>query len=414
MVTWFGLAALVSVCAIHLFVDVRLWGTRATPGVALMGGYTLIAGIYAVVSLFYRVKVIGPFVYVLLVAFGLFSILVSVVTCYMVSWRKHMLNLTTTMANAKLRPALIVTILIYIALALPKVLGSGGLWSGESNEGMATGLVGHFHVILSFMVVWYACGTCDRGFIKGLLYVTAVFALTFYPVKGWILIPAFAITFAEVQKEDKKGATLRPLIVMGITGVLLFFGFYLSRQMTAGDVSIDLLAAQFKPVFEHFLIYLIAGFFGLDAVVDGLKLPGGLEVIFAPLINLYSVFSGDAYVNIISGNFNQGFYDMEASGNVYSMLGSLVGYAGFYMGIIIALFFLGGTYLVFGLSLRLRSSALWAASLYLTAIFAFGWFEFYFWHLRPYEILLFALLGLFFEQQGRRSFGVVKSSNEIL
>lgn len=410
--TWLGFVVLLIVCAIHLFVDMRLWGTRATPGVALMGGYTLIVGIYAVVSFFYTVKVVGPGVYVLLFIFGLSSIFVSAMICWAVSWRKHMLNVTTSMANAKLRPALIITIIIYTALALPKALESGGLWSGQSEEALAAGLVGHFHVILSFMVVWYACATRDRGVVKGVLYVTAVFALTLYPVKGWILIPAVAVALAEVQKKHREGATIRPLIVMSIVGVLVFFAFYIVKNIT-GDVSIDFLAVQLGFIFKHFLLYLTAGLFGLDAVVDGLKLSGGLDVIFAPFINVYAAFSNGAYVNIVSDVFNQGFYDMEQSGNVYSMLGSLVGYAGFYAGIIIALFFLALTYLLFGCSLRLRSSALWAASLYLTSIFAFGWFEYYFWHLRPYEILLFALLVFCVSQLSRLVLGCAERSREV-
>jgi hypothetical protein len=329
--------------------------------------------------------------------------LVSGLCANLLSVRRHLLQSLTSTTNNSLNPALIVSIIIYTLMALPKISKSGGLWSGEiMRDNVFSGILGHFHIWLSFVIIWYACTTHEPRFRKGIMYATSIFVLSFYPVKGWILITVFAIIFAEAQKSNKGKISIASLIIGGVTGIFLFFAIYLSRQLTVGFTLNDL-SVQSQWIFSHFISYLTAGLFGLNAVVDGLKLSGGLDVIFSPFINLYLLISGDAYVNVISEITSPGFYDLGQGGNVYSMIGYLIGYAGFIKGIIIALFYLGGVYLLLGLALRMRSSALWAGSLYYTAIFSFGWFDYYFWSIRPYEILVFSFIGVIVESYRKRT-----------
>ena len=118
---------------------------------------------------------------------------------------------------------------------------------------------------------------------------------------------------------------------------------------------------------------------------------------------MYAALVGEDYINIISDNFVGGMgIDYITFGNVYSFLGSVIAYArplvGFAVGFALAPLLVMLGYLLFGWAWRTRSGALRAAVLYWSAVFGFGSFEYYFWHLTPYEIMLF---GLFFSRLQR-------------
>jgi hypothetical protein len=389
------------VFVVHLFLDIRLWGTSATPGVVLIGGYVIAIGIYAATLLFYSGEILSPWVYFLLVIFGILSMLVSGLCSTLFSVRHHMLQSLFSKNNNRQTPVLIISIILYTLVALPRVFKSV-LWSSEILiDNAFSGILGHLHIWLSFVVIWYASTSDERGLRKGIMYITSILLLSLYPVKGWILITAFAIILVEAQKRNKGKISLGSLIIGGATGALLFFAIYLSRQLPVG-FSLNDFIDQVYWIFGHFLLYLTTGIFGLNAVVNGLTFNGGLEVIFAPFLNLYSFLSGEDYFHIVNNMYIEGFWDLGVGGNVYSMLGTLVGYLGYLGGISIALFLLWVNYSLLGLSLRMRSAALYSLSLYYTAIFTFGWFEYYFWHLRPYEVFIFSLLALIFEAQFKR------------
>jgi uncharacterized protein DUF6337 len=391
MVAWVGLFALAVVLAIHMRVDATFWGTRLTPGVLLMGGYVAIAAVYAVSSHFYSYNSISPATYLLLAICGLLSSGVSAVVSAAVAWNRAEVRLPVRSSGAGVRGLLLTADFLYGGYAYRLAAAHGGLWSFESLQYLASGAVGHAGVILSFFTVWYAVGSADRKLVRYGIIAASVLVSSFNPVKGWTVIPLVAVALAEAYRPGSKRLGSRPLILAVLGGTAVFFVIYLSRLLSGGANS-PVFRQAFDAVFEHLLFYLTAGFFGLNAIVGGLRLAGGLSVLFAPLANLVSAMSGGSYVQIISDVYIVGLRDQGHGGNVYSFYGSLTAYTNVGIGLALAFLILALAYIMFAWTWRVRASAARAASLYLFAVLAFGWFEYYLWHLTPYEVFADAAL----------------------
>lgn len=401
MVAFIGFIILLITTTIHIAVDKRLWGIRTTPGVLLISGYTFIAGIFLVSTFFYKPKAIEFQAYLFVSIFGWMSMFISITVCYALSWRKALLNRPQKLSGRGLRNLLLMTIITYITLAVPAALNNGGLLSSESKESLAKGLIGHLHVLLSFLLIYYAVSTQDKWPIKPLIYIISVITLAINPVKGWLLIPVFSVVIAETMKKNKHEQQINnilPFFVLGFTGIIFFFSIYLSRQLES-NFSHEELLQQIEWTTAHFLFYLTGGFVGFNGVLNGVNLNGGPSMLFVPLVNLYAFFHEKDYISPISDIWINGYDDLEWGTNVYSMLGSLVGYAGLLKGTGIGLFWIGMIYISLALSYRLNSLALRAGSVYMSSILGFAWFEYYFWHLGPYEIFCLTLIAFFLEKK---------------
>lgn len=407
MVAIVGFILLSVVSIFYAFVDVRIWGTKLTPGVVLITGYTLIAGIYAISSYFYDFIQIGMGTYLLLILFAFMSIAISVFIAYVTSWNKHIFEKNYVLHNNNfIRNLLLIVTTIYIFLSIPLVMSHGGLLSSESKEVFSHGIMGHLHTFLVFLLLYYAITTHNTIRQKSLMYILVIASLAINPTKGWTLIAILALVLISNTKQQKKSVKILPLILLGIFGIIFFFSIYLSRQL-GDNYSTENLMNQIDWIMKHLIFYLTAGLCGLNAVVKGLNLHGGLEVLFAPFVNVYSVFSGGSYVPIISHVHIYGMVNGVEGSNVYSMIGSLIAHSGLYVGVFIALLLVGFVYFLFAFAWRLHSSSLKVASFYMTSMLGFGWFAYYFFLLTPYEIFLYAVLGYWIERL--RFFYLIKS-----
>jgi hypothetical protein len=400
LVAWLGLMAIATVLVVQMRLDAHIWGSRLTPGVLLTAGYTAVAAVYAVASLAYELHDEVTYeTYALLCLMGALAAGVSFVVCIGMSWRKVEATKSVPHSGPVLRYALIVVAIGFAVAAWQLTRDAGGLWASDSRAPLASGWVGHFHVLLAFLVIWYAIGTTDRSMVRYCLIVLGLFALSLYPVKGWTLIPLVAIALHEAQKNRTR--VVWPLLAAGLVGAMIFFGIYISRA-ELDDISPELFLGVLDQVFNHFLFYLTSGFAGLDKVVNGLELSGGLAVLFAPMANLGALLTDREYVGVISDVYVESLFDHPTGGNVFSMLGSLIGYVGLVPGIYLATGIVAFGYLVLAGAWRLRSAAAQAAVAYLLALFSFGWFEYYLWHVTPYEIAVFATVAWVTEHLLRR------------
>lgn len=394
MVVWGGFFFLMVVIFIQARIDAKLWGTIVTPGVALMGGYGVISGVYALASLFYDVVDINPLTYFFLACMSVATVQVSLITKVFVPTKIVELRYCNTSYNRVLRYSLIFVIFIYSSVAGFISIRNGGFWTTEANVAIGGGLIAHLHVLLGFVAIWYAIASPDRVMIKTLISLCSILSLSIYSVKGWIFIPFLAIVFSSILRDNSKPNYLKlvaRLFLVGIGGIVIFFSIYLARVDRA-EFDVDILIKTLGDIALHFLFYLTAGFIGLNEVINGLSLPGGLEIILAPFVNILNVVLGEKFVNIIGNIVVIGIEGDESGGNVFSYFGTLIGYLGFAGGIVIGLFVVGLCYLFFAISFSFDSFSLKAASLYMISVLSFGWFEYYFWNLNPLEMLFLGLM----------------------
>lgn len=392
MVTWFGSLGLFIVFRLHVTLDRRIWGTSVTPGVLIIGGYAAVAFVQAVASLAYEMGELRIATYVFLCGFGVLSMGLSFLTCSALSWKRREYKSKVFGSRGLLRAFVLVISFAYGMAAYILAKNSGGLWSSESMSSLSGGGIGHLHVVLSILAVWYAVDTNDRALSRYIVLAFSLVALSFYPVKGWTLIPMVAIALAQLRRNTGQNRAFWPIILsVGIVGVLLFFGIYSARADLETVTSADLFVALIEPITVHFLFYLTAGLSGLNAVLGGLQLHGGFEVLFAPIVNVVALMTGDNYVNVISDTYVPSLVEQSTSGNVYSMLGTLIAYSGPIVGICLAALIVSSSYVFTAWCLRSRSSVLSAAALYVNAMLAFSWFEYYLWHLTVYEVVMISL-----------------------
>lgn len=375
--------------------DRKHWGTLITPGVVLCVGYAVIVLIYAVALCFLDMPNINSITYAALGIFVILCIFISLLSKIILRW--HSNEIFREVKDSRVVPLvfLLVAIVVYSPFALTISLSNASFWSADVRDDMGRGFVGHMHIVLAFATVWYASSNQRSSWLRTILIVIAIFMLSLYPVKGWTLIPLTAVIYASVFRGGRPSIIWGALVKLCISGVILFFTIYLVRAENV-DMTFESLVDLVDAIFLHLLHYLLAGFFGLNAVLDGLELRGGLTILFAPIFNIYASITGENFVSHVSNIYVDSMFANETSGsNVYSYLGSLIGYGGLIFGTLFAVFFIFTAYLTLGIAWRFRAAPLRAASLYNTAILTFGWFDYYYWLLTPYEILFFSIFAAF-------------------
>jgi len=357
-----------------------------------LGGYTAIAIVVSLAGLWFEFDDVSLLTYGVILALGLLSMSVSVLAAAFLRWRPTELVLPVQHDGRRARMVLLTLVVTYVPLAAYTAIGQGGLWSSEAAESLSSGVLGHMHVALALATIWYAISNRDGSALRIAILIGAFGGLSLYPVKGWTLVPLAAVVIASFIRSRRGWSTIAYPVSLLALATLLFFGIYLSR-VDWDSSNPELVSASVSLVFEHMIFYLTAGFMGLNAIVHGLRLHGGLDTIFAPFVNFVQMLQGgERPVTVISDVYVQGMTDQGQGGNVYSFVGTLVGYTAPGIGLAFAGLFVAIGYVILGCAWRTGASVLRAAAVYGTAVFAFGWFEYYFWHLTPLEILLLALL----------------------
>ena len=401
MVVWVGFFVLSLTVWYQAHIDVKLWGTVITPGVVLMVGYAAISFVYAMASLVYEMADISVVTYLLLIFSSLTLIFVSLLVRYFFKFKFVMHPGKVNGVNGFIRYVAIVIAILYSIVAGYISISNGGLWSSEAKDALSFGLPAHLHVMLSFAIVAYSVYATDGNKLRKFLLCIFLISLSFYPVKGWILITLVAILFSlkfrysSISVDGSENLAL-PTIALALGGTFIFFFIYLTR-VDLLDFDIIILGGAMSEIFQHFIFYLTASFAGLNAVVNGLRLPGGIEVVFAPFVNIFLYLLGDEYVKVISNIYHESILGYQDGGNVFSYFGTLIGLVGVVAGIFFGILIVGLGYLFFGFAIFTKSKALFATSLYLMAVFSFGWFDYYFMLLTPYEVFAIGLCVSFFE-----------------
>lgn len=398
MVTWFGFIALVSIFIAFAKIEYLIWRNYFTPGVLLLGGYTGIVGLYTLATLFYEMDSLVAEVYIIIMLLLISTLFASLTVTLVVRCKPRDLRSPVLINGGYVRWSLIFCGLLFTAIVWGPAQAGGGFWSSDSKDVLGAGLHGHTHILFSFLSIWYAVSTRDRPFIRYSLLLLCIAVLSLYPVKGWTLIPVLALTFNAIVRGGKSKTGFFYLLLALLLSTAVFFGIYISRS-DLNDASLSQIQSAFEQIFEHFLFYLMSGVSGLNAVANGLRLEGGISALIAPFVNFINLITGEPYINIISSVYVKNLTGFGDGGNVFSFIGSIVAYLGLFLGIIFAFIVMIISYLIYFAALRSNSAAAYAGMYYMLALFSFGWFDYYFWLLTPYEIgvlsFVIAVFGVF-------------------
>ena len=258
-----------------------------------------------------------------------------------------------------------------------------------SEDYQVTGVFAHLAVILSCIFA-YAIYKLDFKHRSSLLIIAgALVGMYAVGTKSWIIAPFLMGYLARLMtgrtKLSIKTTVVPVLIVFGI----FFLSYFLILVIaTESDVTEDFVSF----VFTHFVDYLGGPVlaFSLD-FKKGFVEPDMTEALFAPFINFVHAFTKEKYINVI----NPVFLDLGTLGdnNVRTFFGTIYAYSkNPFVFLFVTLLFSTVINYVYCLSRRSRSVFLLLANCSNMVFLMFGFFDFYWLSLTPYEVTILFIL----------------------
>jgi hypothetical protein len=399
MVNWLLWIVLLIIFYFIVVHDRKRWDSIITPAIAVNGSYLIVLFFYNAIGNSIGAVPLQIGLYLVLILTGLLSLMVSFFcSLFFTKIKQNRTKSHSTINHKYIMIAIWIVSLLFIRISVS--VTNGALWNLDASQNLGHGFSGHLHVFLGFLLIWYATKQKLNNFKSLITIIIGLFSMSTYPIKGWTLIPMIAITLTQVGSFPSLKRAVIGAFVGFIGGIVVFFGIYLARVDWSSS-NYDVVLSVMDEVSIHFADYAFAGMAGLNEVVQGLHLQGGLPILFAPFVNIYNFLAGLPLVSPVSNKWIW-VIPPVSSGNVYSLLGSLIGYAGYLLGMIIFLIILIIGYILKQLTYTMTEPFIGFYYFYIS-ILSMGWFEYYYWHLSPYEFFAWTMLiGFAFNGRSRR------------
>lgn len=263
-----------------------------------------------------------------------------------------------------------------------------------------SGGLGFYARLICMVASVYFFSFVDKKRKRYLLYGTICLIpniLTF--VKGSVFICIVAGILGNTIVHNRR-LNLKTIGMVGIAGVLVFFGVYLV-EICIWEPEKFFQRETYEYIFAKLNFYLISGVQGFnERLVRGSDfLNGNQNPIFAPIVNLIAKTGLINRIDTISNEWtvigditNYGI----AKTNTYSFVGVLVLYLGGLLSIIWELFIAIVEITLFSLMVRHKKIEYFILYVLFASVYILGWFNYYlmltFW---VYLIIMMALLALF-------------------
>ncbi len=266
-----------------------------------------------------------------------------------------------------------------------------------SDQYQSAGLFAHLSVLLSaiFSIAIFKLDKHHKSAV--LIILGSLIGMYAVGTKSWIIAPILIGYYARLLTGKTKinyKTIILPLIVILL---IFFFSYYLIIVIAGGSESSD---AFYTYVFNHFIDYVSSGSLTLSLDYKmGFIEPEMTEALFGPLINVIHMITGDKYVNVI----NPVFIDIGTLGesNVRTIFGTIFAYSKSYL-ILVSMTLLISfiTNLIYSRSRQSDSLFLLLGNCANLVFLTFGFFDFYWLTLTPYEILaIFLLMHIFLKEK---------------
>lgn len=258
-----------------------------------------------------------------------------------------------------------------------------------SEEYEVAGVFAHLSVILACIFA-YAIYKFDREHISSLLIIIgALIGMYAVGTKSWIIAPFLIGYLARLMTGKTKLSFKTTILPVLIIFAIFFLSYFLILVVaTNSDVSGEFMTF----VLTHFVDYLggPALAYSLD-FQKGFIEPEMTEALLGPFVNFIHLFTGEKYINVI----NPVFLDIGSLGenNVRTFFGTIYAYSkspGIYF--VFSFVFSFFIYLLFSISRHSRSIFLLLANCSNMVFLMFGFFDFYWLILTPYEITMLFII----------------------
>lgn len=377
----------------------RRWGNLLTPLTVLVLPYTVATIIAIIVS--YSSSNIPDFYFPSLIIWILGIFLFWIPSHIISKLSIHSKNPFSVKVSRNDDSYVLLTVIAFICIAvsmtkLSSLSSNIDMFGTDefSEEYETTGFFNHLAVVLS-AIFGYSIYKMDfkRHKISLIVVLLALVGMFAVGTKSWIILPFLIGYYARLLTGKTKIAfktTLLPVLV--ILGVF-FLSYYLILILAGGN-EMDSQVMTF--LVNHFTNYLSGSSLSLSLDFQkGFLEPEMTESLFAPLLNIYNVIAGNKYVAFI--NPTQIDIGILGETNVRTFFGTQYAYShSVLVFITISIIWSSFINLVYLKSKLSRSLFFLLANCTNMALLTFGFFDFTWLNLTPYEVfVIFLVMDLF-------------------
>lgn len=255
--------------------------------------------------------------------------------------------------------------------------------SDEFGSAMTAGhFWGHlFVVLLAAEIICFYYLSLKRWY----MIIPILFCILFeviYQVKSWMLTPILAVILMKIHTGAWR-INLKAILLVGVVGVVFFFGSYTLSSLLAHDRFADM--ALLTDIWHHFLYYLSSGVLGFsEDLRRGIYEMQDPCYPILPFINLWQAILGGEImspVNMIE--LNTGFGG--AYSNVRTFVGTLYVFSRGWT--LLYMFAWGVVFYTLHTLTVVRRSLTWLLPYsWMCSIILFAWFDYILELSNPYEV----------------------------
>lgn len=286
--------------------------------------------------------------------------------------------------------------LFFILLALIKIRSVGvnaTVGTDEFSEGYdgAAGAFAHISMFLSMMFAYFFYKIDRKHKLAAIPIVLILFISFAQASKTHILAPLLMGFFTRLL-TGKTRLSLKIIIIISLSAASVFFGIYFISIILSGAT--DSYDVYFNFVTLHFLDYFLGGTlsFSLDYQY-GILEPDMTTGLVSPFLSVWEKVTGITSTAQIDNPLFLNMGDLGET-NVRTFFGTIFAYSKSYVVLIILTFFISTlVYTIYYFAIKKRNIFLIiATSANLTYLIFGSFFDFYWIHLYPYEIVVISYI----------------------
>lgn len=391
----------VEVCVLMYF-ELKTWKTLYTPLMFLVLPYLAILLLTIIVSgKFGFVDFYYPSIMLWIIGLPIFAI-PSFVLGTLTQRAKLPLNSTVKNQNMpKLLSWIAVVLCVLFIYRVYSYTGSSRYYIGSDDFGLefaGQGIWGHLRIITLPLLIASIYFVDRKNRWLWIVIFFFLFVGVLYNVKGWMIIPCIAGLALRLYTK-KTRLRISTVLFTLVGGFLVFLFAYLVLPMIAAEKE-EVTQDMLDFVFAHFAHYLTSGTLGLSMDMQlGFPDSGEFEILWAPIINLLNVVSGNIENEGLLSPINPLYYNTGINlTNVRTFFGTLFIYTDFFQFVIYLL--LSSTIMYFLKLATIKWNNIYVYVIYFfeCGLLAMGWFEFYYFHLVVFELPVIVVLLCFAER----------------
>jgi oligosaccharide repeat unit polymerase len=264
------------------------------------------------------------------------------------------------------------------------------------------GWVGHVMDFSKLLLIFYIGTAKKEKMLQIITSIIIIFMILPYQSKGSIMLPLISGLIYRVLSGKTTIHFGKIIVYFGIICLLFVMSYFIGYGGYIGEALYNI--DNYKFLAYHFLSYVFSGVLAFgDVIRSGITIQESDKyLIFAPILNIYAVFTSGNIVSIVTDYFSDISY-LGKDSNVHTLFGTLFMFLG-HFGFIVYIFIFSLIINTF-FAIAVTTKNCWFLSVFslMAGGLIFGWFEFYYWSLTMYEVPVYGIILAHLVKPNRKS-----------